>query len=142
MSTEDLLAQAEQRLTVSRLGKSHYHETDQDLVVIQRLVEEVRRLQNPPLVAVEAPLGLEDRKFKANEKLAEVVNELTALRDEEHPEDLGEEPEIATCWVLCVGYEDMSGGGSVTIFPKDERQAGWKTSGILGECLNGMEGER
>ncbi|AOE44905.1 hypothetical protein BI084_gp93 [Gordonia phage Terapin] len=92
--------------------------------------------------------SLEEREKAAYEKLAEVVTELTAIRDEMYPLDSSDEAEVPTCWVLCVGYESMPNGqhpgldGSVTIFPRDGRQPGWKTSGLLGECLSHMEGER
>lgn len=91
--------------------------------------------------------SLEERESEAYAKLEEVVQELTAIRDERDPLDASEEMEVPTCWVLCVGYESIpqshrSGmDGSTTIFPRDGRQPGWKTSGLLGECLHRMTGE-
>ncbi|QGJ90419.1 hypothetical protein HWC81_gp74 [Gordonia phage Crocheter] len=44
-----------------------------------------------------------------------------------------------------VGYDsfpddpDVIGSdGPIVIFPKDDRQPGWKLSGMLGEALNGL----
>lgn len=137
MSTEDLLAQAEERMTTSRIGKSYHRETDKDLVVIQKLAEEVRRLQKPqsePVVET-----LEDRRLAAYRKMEELVYELTAILDEEEGE--ADQPMVPTGWCLAVGYdvlpENRSPGndGATAMFPRDGRQAGWKTAGILSTLL-------
>ena len=43
MSNSMIVEQAEERLSVSRLGKSSHRETDKDLVVIADLLAEVKR---------------------------------------------------------------------------------------------------
>ncbi|UVK59359.1 hypothetical protein SEA_PHEROBRINE_76 [Gordonia phage Pherobrine] len=84
-----------------------------------------------------------ERKRIAHDTLGRLVQILTEIHNDEHPEDAVSN-EMATSWVLCVGYENMpedpkqlGTNGSVIAFPKDDMLPGWKINGILRECLDG-----
>ncbi len=82
--------------------------------------------------------SLAERKAAAYAKLEEVVNELSALIDEEEE---ATEHSIPTAWVLCVGYdtidsEDGGDAGQVVLFPRNGSQAAWKTGGVLRQVLS------
>lgn len=90
-------------------------------------------------------MTLLDRKKEAHAKLAELVDELTDIHNEEHAGEDVYPSEHPVSWVLVVGYDsfpddpDVIGSdGPIVIFPKDDRQPGWKLSGMLGEALNGL----
>ncbi|QJD49649.1 hypothetical protein HWD32_gp74 [Gordonia phage Secretariat] len=89
------------------------------------------------------------RKREAHRRLALLVQELTEIHYEENPDEEVGSTEIPTAWVLCVGYEAMSNdpifrgtNGPVIMFPKDDQLPGWKVTGILSECMSGMDSDR
>lgn len=78
-------------------------------------------------------ISIAERRAAAYAKLAEVVEELSALDDLE-AEDIPHN--VATHWVLAVGYECLAEGGSGTegmvgVYPKDQCAPGWKSEGLL-----------
>lgn len=75
MTTEQLLADARKRLTVSRLGKSIMREMDADLIVIRRLVE-----------ALEAVTAERDRLKAATEKLTDLTGPNVVYAPDEEDE--------------------------------------------------------
>ncbi|WNT45147.1 hypothetical protein SEA_OLGASCLOVER_73 [Gordonia phage OlgasClover] len=86
-----------------------------------------------------------DRKREAHARLAELVEELTDIYYQEHLEEEVFRSEHPVCWVLVVGYDSfpedpevMGSDGPIIMFPKDDRQPGWKLSGMLGDALNSL----
>ncbi|QWY82404.1 hypothetical protein SEA_AFLAC_72 [Gordonia phage Aflac] len=90
-------------------------------------------------------MTLLDRKREAHAKLAELVEELTSIHYLENVEEPVPASEHPVCWVLVVGYDSfpddpevMGSDGPIIMFPKDDRQPGWKLSGMLGDALNSL----
>ena len=80
-----------------------------------------------------------DRSKAAYAKLAEVVQELSDIAEQED----GADHSVPTAWVLVVGYEGFdedlqSVGGSVGVYPKDGCQPSWKTEGIIRRTLKAI----
>ncbi len=85
--------------------------------------------------------SLAERRAAAYAKLEEVVNELSAVIEEEEYEA---EHAIPTAWVLVVGYdsidtEDNSDSGQIGLYPRNGSQAAWKTGGIMRQALSRIE---
>lgn len=83
---------------------------------------------------------LAERKAAANRKMEELVYELTAILDEEGGG--ADQAMVPTAWALIVGYDVMpeehgspGSDGATAMFPRDGRQAGWKTAGLLSTLL-------
>lgn len=68
----DIVERAEERLSVSRLGKSSHRETDKDLVVIADLLAEVKRLTPREITSAEELDALHD---VIGEAVREYLNE-------------------------------------------------------------------